>query len=106
MALHTALPNGGRVGVLAYNCHTIANAVVQSGCTPIFVDVTNDLHVDTTQLAMLDLQAIVVTNLFGIHNDIQQIRKTLPNTIIIVDTDYLQKATSPYTASTKVNSHL
>lgn len=85
MALHTALPNGGRVGVLAYNCHTVANAVVQSGCTPIFVDVTNDLHVDTTQLAMLDLQAIVVTNLFGIHNDIQQIRKTLPNTIIIVD---------------------
>ena len=43
MALRTALPDGGRVGVIAYNCHTVANAVVQAGCTPVFVDVTDDL---------------------------------------------------------------
>lgn len=85
MALCAALPEGGRVGVVAYNCHTVANAVVESGCTPIFVDVTEDLHMDVQYLARLQLEAIVVTNLFGIHNDIAAIRKAQPNAIIIVD---------------------
>ena len=31
------------------------------------------------------MEAIVVTNLFGIHNDIEAIRKAQPNAIIIVD---------------------
>lgn len=85
MALRAALPEGGRVGVVAYNCHTVANAVVESGCTPIFVDVTEDLHMDVQHLAGLQLDAIVVTNLFGIHNDIEAIRIAQPNAIIIVD---------------------
>lgn len=85
MALRAALPDGGRVGVVAYNCHTVANAVVESGCTPTFVDVTEDLHMDVQHLAILQLDAIVVTNLFGIHNDIAAIRAAQPNAIIIVD---------------------
>lgn len=85
MALRAALPKGGRVGVVAYNCHTVANAVVESSCTPVFVDVTEDLHVDVQHLVGLQLDAIVVTNLFGIHNDIAAIRKAQPNAIIIVD---------------------
>ena len=85
MALRAALPNGGRVGVVAYNCHTVANAVVEAGGTPIFVDVTEELHVDVQHLAGLQLDAIVVTNLFGIHNDIEAIRAAQPNAIIIVD---------------------
>ena len=85
MALRAALPQGGRVGVVAYNCHTVANAVVEAGCTPLFVDVTEDLHVDVQYLAGLQLEAIVVTNLFGIHNDIEAIRTAQPNAIIIVD---------------------
>lgn len=85
MALRAALPNGGRVGVVAYNCHTVANAIVETGCTPVFVDVTEDLHVDLQHLTTLKLDAIVVTNLFGIHNDIEAIRKAQPNAIIIVD---------------------
>lgn len=85
MALHAALPNGGRVGVVAYNCHTVANAVVEAGGTPIFVDVTEDLHMDVLHLAGLQLDVIVVTNLFGIHNDIEAIRAAQPNAIIIVD---------------------
>lgn len=85
MALHAALPEGGRVGVVAYNCHTVANAVVESGCTPVFVDVTEDLHMDVQHLAGLQLDVIVVTNLFGIHNDIEAIHAAQPNAIIIVD---------------------
>jgi dTDP-4-amino-4,6-dideoxygalactose transaminase len=85
MALRAALPEGGRVGVVAYNCHTVANAVVESGCTPVFVDVTEDLHVDVQHLDGLQLDAIVLTNLFGIHNDIAAVRQALGDAPIIVD---------------------
>ena len=84
MALRASLPNGGRVGVVAYNCHTVANAVVNAGCAPVFVDVTEDLTIDVNSVPT-DLDAIVVTNLFGIRNDIEAIRKHCPKAIIIVD---------------------
>lgn len=85
MALRAALPEGGRVGVVAYNCHTVANAVVEAGGTPIFVDVTEELHVDVQHLDGLQLDAIVVTNLFGIRNDVDAIRAVLGQKPIIVD---------------------
>ncbi len=84
MALRAALPKGGRVGVVAYNCHTVANAVVNVGCVPFFVDITEDLRIDVASVPV-NLDAIVVTNLFGIRNDIAAIRKRLPKAIIIVD---------------------
>ena len=84
MALRAALPKGGRIGVVAYNCHTVANAVANAGCVPFFVDVTEDLRIDIATIPS-DLDAIVVTNLFGIRNDIAAIRKRLPKAIIIVD---------------------
>lgn len=84
MALRATLPKGGRVGVVAYNCHTVANAVVNAGCKPFFVDVTEDLRIDIDSIPA-DLDALVVTNLFGIRNDIAAIRKRLPKAIIIVD---------------------
>ncbi len=85
MALRAALPNGGRVGVVAYNCHTVANAVEQVGCTPVFVDVTEDLHIDLQHLSKLQLDALVLTNLFGIHNDITAVRQAIGSATIIVD---------------------
>ncbi len=84
MALRAALQKGSRVGVVAYNCHTVANAVVNAGCEPFFVDVTEDLRIDVSSVPM-DLDAIVVTNLFGIRNDVEAIRKQCPGAIIIVD---------------------
>ena len=85
MALRTALPNGGRVGVVAYNCHTVANAVEQAGCTPVFVDVTEDLHIDLQHLSKLQLDALVLTNIFGIQNDITAVRQAIGSATIIVD---------------------
>ena len=84
MALCAALPNGGKVGVVAYNCHTVANAVVNAGCTPVFVDVTEELTIDIDSIPT-DLDAIVVTNLFGIRNDVAAIRKRCPRAVVIVD---------------------
>lgn len=84
MVLRASLPNGGRVGVVAYNCHTVAHAVVNAGCTPVFVDVTDELKIDIATIPA-DLNAIVVTNLFGIRNDIFAIRAKCPKAVIIVD---------------------
>lgn len=84
MALRAALPKGGRVGVVAYNCHTVANAVVNAGSVPFFVDVTGDLRIDVESVPV-DLDAIVVTNLFGIRNDVEAIRKRCPGAVVIVD---------------------
>ena len=85
MALRAAMPQGGRVGIVAYNCHTVANAVVDGGCTPVFIDVTEDLHINLQHLAHVRLDAIIVTNLFGMHNDIAAIQAVQPNAIIIID---------------------
>ena len=85
IALRAAMPQGGRVGVVAYNCHTVANAVVDGGCTPVFIDVTEDLHINLQHLAHVRLDAIIVTNLFGMHNDIAAIQAVQPNAIIIID---------------------
>ena len=84
MALRAVLQNGGKVGVVAYNCHTVANAVVNAGCTLVFMDVTENLRIDV-EMVPRDLDAIVVTNLFGIRNDISAIHKRCPKAIIIVD---------------------
>lgn len=84
MVLRATLPDGGKVGVVAYNCHTVANAVVNAGCVPVFVDVTEDLRVDIDSMPR-DLDAIVVTNLFGIRNDVEAIRKRCPKAVVIVD---------------------
>ena len=84
MALRSTLSNGGRVGVVAYNCYTVANAVVNAGCTPFFVDVTENLRIDIESVPV-DLDAIVMTNLFGIRNDVVAIRKRCPGAVVIVD---------------------
>lgn len=84
MALRAALPKGGRVGVVAYNCHTVANMVVNAGCKPFFMDVTENLRIDVESVPE-DLDAIVVTNLFGIRNDVGAIRKRCPGAVVIVD---------------------
>ncbi len=85
MALRATLPNGGCAGVVAYNCYTVANAVKQAGCDIAFIDITEDLRIDISSLHGKQLDAIVVTNLFGIRNEIEAIRAAQPNAIIIVD---------------------
>jgi len=85
MALQAALPYGGRVGVVAYNCHSVANAVVSAGCRPVFLDVDDELKIISDQAPLKECDAVVVTNLFGIRNDIESLRKENQRAVIIVD---------------------
>lgn len=51
------------------------NAIYQAGCECVFLDVNDYLQIDDDALSMKRMDAIVVTNLFGIHNDIDAIKK-------------------------------
>lgn len=81
------LTPGSRVGVLAYNCHTVFNAVSQAGCVAVFLDVTERMTIDMAdfQKKAEDLSALVVTHLFGIQNDVAFIQDRFPHLPIIED---------------------
>lgn len=81
------LPQGDGVGVMVYNCHTVADAIEQSGCKPVFLDVTDELKLDMDDLGRkaCRMSAIIVTHLFGIVNDIKRIKEVYPNLVIIED---------------------
>lgn len=81
------LPQGSKVGVMVYNCHTVMNAVAQAGCQPVFVDVDDDLRLDSVDLdkKSTELSVLIITHLFGIVNDVAAIRQRYPQLIIIED---------------------
>lgn len=81
------LPQGSLVGVMAYNCHTVMNAVADAGYGVGFLDVTKDLMLDMEDLHKKrdKLSAIVVSHLFGIANDIDAVRRMCPHMPIIED---------------------
>ena len=81
------LPMGSGVGVMAYNCHTVFNAVRQAGYQPVFLDVTDALVLDLDDLAKKRgaVKALIVTHLFGIVCDMDTIRKTYPDLPVIED---------------------
>lgn len=81
------LPIGTGVGMIAYNCHTVMNAIEQAGCRPVFVDVDDGLKIDVQDLKRKadGMSALIVTHLFGIVNDVWRIKEMFPEIIIIED---------------------
>lgn len=81
------LPSGSKVGVMAYNCHTVFNAIAQSGNRPVFIDVSERMTIDLDDLdrKAAGLSAIVVTHLFGIVNDVHEIKRRYPSLPVIED---------------------
>ena len=88
LALKSAnLPVRSGVGVMAYNCHTVFNAVAQAGYVPVFLDITTQLMLDFEDLKRKAhrLSAIVISHLFGIINDVDIIKREYPDLVIIED---------------------
>ena len=75
------------VGMMVYNCYTVMNAIEQAGCKPVFVDITEGMTIDMEDLARKreQMQVLILTHLFGIINDVKEIKKRYPNLIIIED---------------------
>ena len=82
-----SLPVGSSIGVMAYNCHMVFNAVAQLGYSPVFLDVTDGMTLDRDDLRRKSsgLSALIVSHLFGILNDVDSIRAEFPGLPIIED---------------------
>ncbi len=81
------LSAGSRVGVLAFNCHSVFQSIENAGFRPIFIDINRNFQLD-----LLDLQkksgefdVLIVTHLFGIPADIDSIKEIVPQIPIIED---------------------
>ena len=81
------LPTPSKIGIIAYNCHTVMNVVSMLQHEIVFIDVTDQFQLDIDDLKKksTNLSVLVVSHLFGISTDIQQIRKVVPNLVIIED---------------------
>lgn len=81
------LTSNAKVGVMAFNCYTVMNAVKTAGLEIEFIDVNDDFTLDVEDLKQkkTKLSAIIVTHLFGIPNDIEIIKKVCPGIPIIED---------------------
>lgn len=81
------LHRGDVVGMMAYNCHTVMNAIDQAECALTFIDVNDDLTIDFEDLKkkVSGMKALIVTHLFGIINDVRKIKALYPDLVIIED---------------------
>ena len=84
-ALH--LSNGSGIGVMVYNCNSVMSAVEKAEHKCVFIDVTDEFKIDLRDLQKKrnDIKALVVTNLYGIRNDIDEVKKIIKEIPIIED---------------------
>jgi len=81
------LPEGSKVGVMVYNCYSVMNAVKLAGFDIEFIDVTDNfcLDINDFNIKKNNLNALIVTHLFGIPTNIEEIKKLCPSLPIIED---------------------
>jgi len=82
-----SLRPGSRIGVSAYNCRTVFQAIEAAGHNPVFIDITKDLKLDLSSLEKQgrNLDALIVTHLFGLVNSIDEIRRIVSGIPVIED---------------------
>jgi perosamine synthetase len=81
------LSRKGRIGVQAVNCHTVYAAIKRANLNPIFIDVNEELQIDLQDLKRKkdQIDALIVTHLFGVPADIDAIRFIIGDKPIIED---------------------
>ena len=81
------LPEGSKIGITMYNCYTVMNAIKKAGHVIVFIDTTDDLRMDINDLKekKTQIDALIITHLFGLPNDMDEIKKNCPLIPIIED---------------------
>jgi dTDP-4-amino-4,6-dideoxygalactose transaminase len=81
------LPAGSRVGVLAFNCHSVFQSIENAGFKPVFIDINRNFQLDIQDLQKKTdrIDVLVVTHLFGISSDVDMIKEVVPQIPIIED---------------------
>ncbi len=87
------LTRGDEVILPSYLCETALDAVVRSGCTPVFADIGADLHVSPAEVrrAMSPrTKCVIVPHLFGSVAPVDEIDELLRNTGVALIDDAAQ----------------
>ncbi len=81
------LKEGSKIGVHAYNCHTVFQAINKAGFTPCFIDINDNYSIDTIDLKKKidNIDALIVFHTFGIPADMDKIKEITLDKPIIED---------------------
>lgn len=81
------LKTGAKVGVQAYNCHTVFQAIKNAGYFPVFIDINENFTLNIKDLTNKSNQidVLIITHTFGIPAELDIIKKLFINKIIIED---------------------
>lgn len=81
------LPEGSKIGVSAFTCHTVFQAITEAGHIPVFLDITKEFKIDILSLERnkKDMDALIITHLFGFSNSLKEIREIVSDMPVIED---------------------
>ncbi|HAF30859.1 MAG TPA: hypothetical protein DCG75_17605 [Bacteroidales bacterium] len=81
------LPPNANIGVQAFNCFTVFNAIKQAGYNPVFIDINDNFQICLEDLNKKNgsIDALIITHLFGIPADMDKIKTLLKQKPIIED---------------------
>jgi len=81
------LPANAKIGVQAYNCITVFNAISLAGYAPVFIDISHSYSLDPEDLRskVMHIDALIITHTFGLPADIDKIKSIIGNKPIIED---------------------
>lgn len=81
------LKKGSRIGVQAFNCFTVFNAIRNAGYCPVFIDINDAFQIDLNDVERKknEIDALIVSHLFGIPSDMQSLKDILHDIPIIED---------------------
>ncbi len=92
-----------KVGVQAYTCHTIFQAINNAGHKIIFLDLDNEIKLDRTYLKkkLEQIDVLIVTHTFGFPEDVDAIKQIIGDKIVIEDCahSFLSKYKNNYTGA-------
>ena len=76
-----------KIGLQAFTCHTVFQAVVKAGHLPIFIDVDFNFQMDLEDLKSKvgDIDSLIITHTFGFPEKMDEIKNIIGKKIIIED---------------------
>lgn len=97
------LPKGSSIGVQAFNCQTVFNAISSAGFKLVFIDVTSSFQIDIEDLKRKknQIDGLLLTHLFGIPADLDKVKEVLSDLPLIEDCahSFLSKYNDRYTGT-------
>jgi dTDP-4-amino-4,6-dideoxygalactose transaminase len=91
------------VGVQAYTCHTVFQAIHNSGNNIVFIDLTDEFKLDLNDLSkkIAKIDVLIITHTFGFPDYMDGIKKIAKDKIIIEDCShsFLSKYNGQYTGT-------